>query len=168
MPEDEDARKEPLPAPPASLDTEVTLTEAVKQTGVADRTLRRWLDKGVLKGRRTDSPYGVKWLVSLSEVKRLADERGIGSDKGATVSSGSSMETGVDQATDDNPVETPPPGQMLVPQAEWERVMGQMASVVNLAGELGDAKEAKGRAEAMAEVYKTKLSAERDRYQWET
>src|SRR5215217_1417225 len=81
MPEDEDARKEPLPAPPASLDTEVTLAEAVKQTGVADRTLRRWLDKGVLKGRRTDSPYGVKWLVSLSEVKRLADERGIGSDK---------------------------------------------------------------------------------------
>jgi MerR HTH family regulatory protein len=178
MPEDEAARKEPLTVPPASasnpqtedpvsVDNEVALSEAVKQAGVADRTLRRWLDKGLLKGRRTDSPYGVKWLVSLSEVKKLADVRGIGSDKGVTVSSDASTETGVDQATDDNPVETPPPGQMLVPQAEWERVMGQMASVVNLAGELGDAKEAKGRAEAMAEVYKTKLSAERDRYEGE-
>jgi hypothetical protein len=68
----------PYPVTPGKSDDEVTLSEAVKATGVTDRTLRRWLDKGVLKGRQVESPYGVQWLVPLSAVQEIAVRKGLG------------------------------------------------------------------------------------------
>jgi hypothetical protein len=131
----ETAGNEPSP----SLGDEVTLAKAVEATGVSDKTLRRWLTKGTVQGRQVDSPNGLKWLVSLSNVKEVAAQKALGLDK---VTPHSPV-----VIIDDQPDH---PGQMLVPRQDWERAIAQMANVVDLAGELGEAKEAKGRAEVKA------------------
>jgi chromosome segregation ATPase len=51
---------------------------------------------------------------------------------------------------------------MLVPQKEWERAVTQMANIADLAAELGEAKEAKGRAEAKLEVIDERLKSARE------
>ena len=56
----------------------VTLSEAVQATGVADKTLRRWLSKGEVQGREINHQFGVQWTVLLSEVEDLAARKGIG------------------------------------------------------------------------------------------
>jgi hypothetical protein len=114
------------------------------------------LTKGTVQGRQVDSPNGLKWLVSLSNVKEVAAQKALGLDR---VTPHSPAAT-----TDDQPDH---PGQMLVPRQDWERAIAQIASFADLAGELGEAKEAKGRAEVKAELFKEKLTEERERYQVE-
>jgi hypothetical protein len=169
----------PLPAIPGKSDDEATLSEAVKATGVTDRTLRRWLDKGVLKGRQVESPYGAQWLVPLTAVQEIAVRKGLGHARSEVVTpvvNGASPVVGADEVGQAGPGVTPltpdtvehnSPGQMLVPKAEWERAIAQMANIADLAGELGEAKEAKGRAEVKAEMFKAKIGEERTRYEAE-
>jgi hypothetical protein len=161
----------PLPANPGKSDDEVTLSEAVKATGVTDRTLRRWLDKGVLKGRQVESPYGAQWLVPLTAVQEIAVRKGLGHARSVVDNGEARVVTpddtplvGSDTVAPDNGVS---PRQMLVPKAEWERAIAQMANIADLAGELGEAKEAKGRAEVKAEMFKAKIGEERTRYEAE-
>jgi len=137
----------------------VTLSEAVQATGVADKTLRRWLSKGEVQGREVNHQFGVQWTVLLSEVKDLAAQKGIGHLR--TKPAPSDMST-QDQGSDRGVVQDTPPGQMLVPRAEWERAVTQMANIADLAAELGEAKEAKGRAEAKAETMNERLKSIRD------
>lgn len=137
----------------------VTLSEAVQATGVADKTLRRWLSKGEVQGREVDHQFGVQWTVLLSEVKNLAAKKGIGHLR--TKPAHSDMST-QDQGSDQGPVQDTPPGQMLVPRAEWERAVTQMANIADLAAELGEAKEAKGRAEAKLEIIDERLKNTRE------
>ena len=138
---------------------EVPLSEAVTATGVSIRTLRRWLDNGQLTGRLVDSQYGQQWLVSLARVKEIAVQKGIGHLKGATVTTDT---PDVAEDTDHGSDRGVPPGQMLVARQDWERALSQMANFSDLASELGEAKEAKGRAEAKVETMREKLNDTRE------
>ena len=137
----------------------VTLSEAIQATGVSDKTLRRWLSKGEVQGREVNHQFGVQWTVLLSEVKNLAAKKGIGHLR--TKAAASDMST-QDQGSGQGPVQDTPPGQMLVPRAEWERAVTQMANIADLAAELGEAKEAKGRAEAKLEIIDERLKNTRE------
>jgi hypothetical protein len=137
----------------------VTLSEAVQATGVADKTLRRWLSKGEVQGREVNHQFGVQWTVLLSEVKELAARKGIGHLRSKAAPSDMSTP---DQGSGQGVVQGAPPGQMLVPRTEWERAVTQMANIADLAAELGEAKEAKGRAEAKLEVIDERLKSTRE------
>jgi DNA-binding transcriptional MerR regulator len=151
----------PPPVTPGKSDDEVTLSEAVKATGVTDRTLRRWLSKGDVKGRQVESPYGEQWLVPLSAVQEIAVRKGLGHARSVVVTpvvNGALTPVSADEVGQAGPGVTPL-------TTEWQRVMAQMANVVDLAGELGETKEAKGRAEMKAEHLKEKLGEERSKYE---
>lgn len=150
---------QPSPGDGNDVEVWVTLSEAVQATGVADKTLRRWLSKGEVQGREVNHQFGVQWTVLLSEVKDLAAKKGIGHLR--TKGAGSDMST-QDQGSDQGLVQDTPPGQMLVPRSEWERAVTQMANIADLAAELGEAKEAKGRAEAKLEIIDERLKNTRE------
>lgn len=135
------------------LEVWVTIKEAVEATGITDKTLRRWLKAGTVQGRSVSSSTGDQWTVELSRVKEVALQRAIGVFADIPV-----------EATETTPVQ---PGQMLVPKDQWEKAVAQMANIVDLAGEIGEAKEAKGRAEATAEQYKQRISDAREAVQRE-
>ena len=46
---------------------QVTVAEAAQQLGLRPEAIRRRLRRGVLRGRRTTTPDGVRWLVDLPE-----------------------------------------------------------------------------------------------------
>jgi hypothetical protein len=137
----------------------VTLSEAVQAAGVADKTLRRWLSKGEVQGREVNHQFGVQWTVLLSEVKDLAARKGIGHLRSRAGASDMSTQG---QGSDQGSVQGTSPGQMLVPRDEWERAVTQMANIADLAAELGEAKEAKGRAEAKLEIIDERLKNTRE------
>jgi hypothetical protein len=161
LPVDTHQTRDGQPSPGDGNDVEiwVTLSEAVQATGVADKTLRRWLSKGEVQGREVNHQFGVQWTVLLSEVKGLAAQKGIGHLRTKTAVSDMSTQ---DQGSDQGAVQDTPPGQMLVPRAEWERAVTQMANIADLAAELGEAKEAKGRAEAKLEIIDERLKNTRE------
>jgi hypothetical protein len=56
----------------SEIPTEVTVAEAVARTGMADKTIRRWIARGDIPARLLPTLYGDQWQVSLADVERRA------------------------------------------------------------------------------------------------
>ncbi len=143
-----------------------TIAQAARVAQKSPTTIKKWRDDGRFPNAKRDGngPLAA-WLIPLEDLKATGWKLDLDqSDQPEVIDlRGDQPGSHPDGPPDQSAIFTPPPGQTLVPQEQWEVALSQMGRVFDLSMELSKATEAKGRAESRAEVFKERIAQERGR-----